>query len=120
MVLIKKYSLGARTLMVLVLSVFLLSLGQDNIMAARALGVITPRSLVDQTPIEPLTNPSSATYSSRYLSGFGEDNSFTVFFENRDASSTITHVSTTQGVLGFPASVTATNIQPETHFLVKD
>jgi hypothetical protein len=92
---------------------------QFSIQAAPVLGVVTPPVLEDQTPLEPLQNPSSTSYSSRYLSGFGEDDNFTVFFENRDASYEISYVSTTTGPLGFPVDVTATNIQ-DTHLLIKD
>jgi len=118
MMLLNRCSFLARTILVFVLFMFLLSLGSIEINASPALGVITPRPLVDQTPLEPLTNPSSATYGSRYLSGFGEDDSFTVFFENRDDSNIISYVSTTQGPTKFPSSVTATNIV-DTHFLIK-
>jgi hypothetical protein len=90
-----------------------------NTQASPYLGSITPPILEDQTPLEPLENPSTIGYSSRYISGFGEGDSFTVFFENRDALNEISYVSTTTGPLGFPADVTATNIQ-DTHLLVKD
>jgi hypothetical protein len=90
------------------------------------LGVITgfagsfaPIEIVDQTPLQPLSNPVPSSYSPRYVSGFGADDAFTVFFEDRSAGSQISFVSTTNGPTGFPAAATPTNIN-DTHFLVKD
>ena len=77
-------------------------------------------TITDQTPIAPLTNPTSTDFQPRYISGFGQDNSFTVFFEDRDNGNTISYNSTTTGPTGFTAINTATNIAPETHFCVKD
>ena len=78
-----------------------------------------PAAVTDQTPTAPLANPVASSYQPRYISGFGLDNSFTVFFEDRDAGSTISYASTTTGPTGFPASATATNIA-DTHFVIKD
>jgi hypothetical protein len=114
-----RYWFTIRTYMLLVFLTIFLTLDPVYIQAAPLLGVITPQELTDQTPDEPLTNPSTSSYSSRYLSGFGEDDIFTVFFEDRDSSNTISYVSTIQGPTKFPATITATNIN-DTHFLVKD
>ena len=78
-----------------------------------------PVTLADQTPTQPLANPAVNSYESRYVSGFGTNDSFTVFFEDRDAASTISYNSTTTGPTGFAASNTATNIA-DTHFVVKE
>jgi hypothetical protein len=82
-------------------------------------GTFAPITVTDQTPTAPLANPVPSSFQPRYISGFGSDNSFTVFFEDRDAGYTISHASTTSGPTGFPASVTATNIA-DTHFCIKD
>jgi hypothetical protein len=82
-------------------------------------GAFLPINLVDQTPLNPLTNPTAGTFNSRYLSGVGLDDTFTVLFEDRDASSTISLVSTTSGPTGFPTSFSTTNIS-DTHFVVKE
>lgn len=74
--------------------------------------------LTDQTPVNPISNPLANTYHARYVSGFGLDNIFTVFFEDRSDSNRIKFVTTTSGPEGFPASATSTNIF-DTHFLVK-
>ncbi len=76
-------------------------------------------TVTDQTPTAPLSNPTPSSYQPRYISGFGTDNTFTVFFEDRDAGQTISYVQTTTGPTGFPASVTGTNIT-DTHFCIKD
>ena len=73
----------------------------------------------DQTPTAPLANPSPTSFQPRYISGFGGDNTFTVFFEDRDAGNTISYAVTTTGPNGFPVSTTPTNIS-DTHFCVKD
>jgi Periplasmic copper-binding protein (NosD)/FlgD Ig-like domain len=78
-----------------------------------------PVTVTDQTPTAPLANPTPSTYQPRYISGFGIDNTFTVFFEDRDAANQISFVSTTSGPAGFPTAVTGTNIT-DTHFLIKD
>ena len=82
-------------------------------------GTFGPVTVTDQTPTGPLANPDPTMFQPRYISGFGSDDSFTVFFEDRDAGNAISLVSTTAGPTGFPASVTATDIA-DTHFLVKD
>lgn len=87
--------------------------------AAYPPGTFLPVTLTDKTPLAPLVNPTAGAFNSRYLSGFGLEDTFTVFFEDRDASSTISFVSTTTGPKGFPASISNTNIT-DTHFVVKD
>jgi len=82
-------------------------------------GSFTPITVTDQTLTAPLANPAPSSFQPRYISGFGSDNSFTVFFEDRDAGKTISYASTTTGPTGLSASATATNIA-DTHFLVKD
>ncbi len=60
-----------------------------------------------------------ASFQPRYISGFGLGDTFTVFFEDRDAGGLISFVETATGPEGFAASVSATNIT-DTHFVVKD
>lgn len=79
----------------------------------------TPQSVTDQTLTAPLSSPTASGYQPRYISGFGQDDSFTIFYEDRDNSGAISYVSTTTGPGGFPASGTVTNIT-DTHFCVKD
>ncbi|MCF8304055.1 MAG: right-handed parallel beta-helix repeat-containing protein, partial [Bacteroidales bacterium] len=79
-----------------------------------------PVYVTDQTPTTPLVNPKSSSFQPRYISGFGMDDAFKVFFEDRDNSNTISFNSTTTGPEGFSAGNTETNIAPETHFCVKD
>ena len=76
-------------------------------------------TVTDQTPTAPLASPLPASYGSRYVSGFGTGDSFTVFFEDRDAGSAIFRNTTTSGPTGFAAANTATDIA-DTHFTVKD
>lgn len=76
-------------------------------------------NLTDQTPTTPLAKPTPSSYQPRYISGFGSDNSFTVFFEDRDNGGRISYVTTTSGPTGFPANATATNIT-DTHFCIKN
>ncbi|MCP4543321.1 MAG: hypothetical protein GY832_39915 [Chloroflexi bacterium] len=78
-----------------------------------------PVAVIDQTPTQPLTNPVSSAFQPRYISGFGLDDVFTVFFEDRDNGDLISYNQTTTGPLGFAPTSTATNII-DTHFLVKD
>jgi len=73
---------------------------------------------VDQTPQQPLSKPTPADFQPRYISGFGTDENFTVFFEDRDNSGKISYASTENGPLNFPSTSTETNIT-DTHFLVK-
>lgn len=89
------------------------------ILAAPGVAAYTP-VVIDKTPTAPLANPTPSSVSTRYLSGFGSGNSFTVFFEDRDDSQRIKFVSTTTGPNGLSSTATSTNIQPETHFVVKD
>lgn len=76
-------------------------------------------TITDQTPTAPLANPTPTTYDSRYVSGFGTGDNFTIFFEDRDAASTIVHNTSAIGPTGFAAANTTTNIA-ETHFVIKD
>ena len=78
----------------------------------------------DQTQTAPLNIPNPATSDPRYLSGFGVDNAYTIFYEDR-ADTTgcpygarIYFVRTIDGPLNFSAPV-PTNIC-DTHFVVKD
>ena len=106
---------GALLFMALVLS-----LGSAELAGGLALAdTFVPIAVTDQTPTAPLVNPVPSSFQPRYISGFGSGNSFTVFFEDRDAGNTISYASTTSGPAGFPASATATNIA-DTHFTVKD
>ena len=76
-------------------------------------------TVTDQTPTEPLANPDPFSFQPRYISGFGVDDTFTVFFEDRDNGYRISYASTTTGPTGFATNATATNIA-DTHFVVKD
>ena len=81
---------------------------------------LIPISITDQTPTAPLPNPLPASFQPRYVSGFGFDDAFTVFFEDRDApDQPILYTSTTTGPSGFTSEAIRTNIS-DTHFLVKD
>jgi len=82
-------------------------------------GTFGPITVTDQTPTAPLANPVPSSFQPRFISGFGSDDSFTVFFEDPDAGCAISYASSTSGPTGFPASATATNIA-DTHFVVKD
>jgi parallel beta-helix repeat protein len=82
-------------------------------------GTFAPVTVMDQTPTAPLANPDPSSFQPRYISGFGSDDAFTVFFEDRDASNAISYASTATGPTGFPSATTATNIA-DTHFCVKD
>jgi hypothetical protein len=82
-----------------------------------------PQSVTDQTPSSPLSNPTPGSHKIRYISGFGSDNSFKLFFEDRNVISgglyRITYLPTTAGPTGFPATGTGTNVYA-THFFIKD
>ena len=82
-------------------------------------GSFGPITVADQTPAAPLANPVPSSYQPRYVSGFGNGDSFTVFFEDRDAGSRISYASTSTGPAGLPSAVTGTDIA-DTHFVVKD
>lgn len=82
-------------------------------------GTFQPEAVEDQTPLAPLANPVPAFYQPRYVSGFGQDQVFTLFIEDRDSDFAISFVATTTGPNGFPAAATSTNIA-DTHFTVKD
>ncbi|MHC1739608.1 MAG: sortase [Anaerolineaceae bacterium] len=80
----------------------------------------------DQTPLQPLSNPSPSGSEPRYLSGFGTDNSFTIFYEERKDTAgcganlfRIYFNQTTSGPFGLASSSTKTNIC-ESHFLAKN
>jgi len=88
-------------------------------MPVMADGSFDPTAVTDQTPTAPLANPDPTANEPRYISGFGGDDAFTVFYEDRDDGSTIYYNTTTTGPLGFAATSTATNIA-DTHFVVKD
>jgi hypothetical protein len=77
-----------------------------------------PVSITDQTPTQPLTHPVPSSFHPRYISGFGLDDTFTVFFEDRDQGGRIFYNQTTSGPLGFAPVSTATDIV-DTHFVVK-
>jgi hypothetical protein len=85
----------------------------------RIFGQTFDLSLIDQTPDAPLSNPVPASFQPRYISGFGQGDSFTVFFEDRDNGNRISFNSTTTGPTGFAPNNTPTDIS-ETHFCVKD
>jgi LPXTG-site transpeptidase (sortase) family protein len=82
----------------------------------------------DQTPLTPLGVPASPAQP-RYISGFGVDNSFTLFYEDRNDkvgcnpaypdSSRIYFDPTTAGPFGLSTTGTATNIC-DTHLVVKN
>jgi LPXTG-site transpeptidase (sortase) family protein len=79
----------------------------------------------DQTPSTPLTSPNPAVVYPRYVSGFGADNSYTIFYEDRNDTAGCSYGSriyfnqTTTGALGFASTSTATDIC-DTHLVVKD
>ncbi|RIK59540.1 hypothetical protein DCC62_28655, partial [candidate division KSB1 bacterium] len=95
---------------------FVLALGLFAFDTAHAQFTVT---VTDQTPTAPLTNPAPGSFEPRYISGFGADGNFTVFFEDRAAAFAISSVTTATGPTGFPAAVTGTNIT-DTHFVIKD
>jgi len=115
-----KQRLGFRLVHVLLIVGFvLLVMGETLTVAAPLRGVFTPNAVIDQNDQTPLSNPAPATYAPRYLSGFGLDDNFTIFFEDRDLGQRISYVQTTSGPTGFPATPIATNIT-DTHFVVKN
>lgn len=73
----------------------------------------------DETPTEPLPNPSPAKYQPRYISGFGDDDNFALFFEDRANDSQICYIETTNGIDGLPETAALTDIR-DTHFCIKD
>lgn len=82
-------------------------------------GTFGPVSIVDRSPTTPIGTPTPSSFAPRYISGFGSDNTFTIFFEDRDDGQRIKYLSTTTGPNGFPVAPTSTNIV-ETHFVVKN
>ena len=75
--------------------------------------------MTDQTSTAPLSSPTPGSFQPKYISGFGSEDAFTIFYEDRDNGGKISHITTTTGPTGFPASGTATNIT-DAHFCVKD
>jgi hypothetical protein len=75
--------------------------------------------LTDQTPDTPLANPIPTSYAPRYISGFGAGPSFTLVYEDRNASSAISLVTTSTGPAGFASAATVTTIA-DTHFVIKN
>ena len=82
-------------------------------------GTFDEFNLTDQTPDAPLSPPDQTGIEPRYVSGFGKDNNFTVFFTDRNNSKRICFVSTQKGPEHFETNVTETNVS-DYHFLVKD
>ncbi|NUM77786.1 hypothetical protein HUU40_25780, partial [candidate division KSB1 bacterium] len=82
---------------------YVLALGLFAFDTAHAQFTVT---VTDQTPTAPLTNPAPGSFEPRYISGFGADGNFTVFFEDRAAAFAISSVTTATGPTGFPAAVT--------------
>ncbi|MBI3158687.1 MAG: sortase [Chloroflexi bacterium] len=103
-------------------SILLLGLMGVPVFAAYAQVTIPPP---DQTGVTPLAAPDPATTNPRYLSGFGLDDAYTIFYEDRGDTAgcafgaRIYYNQTTTGAFGFAAASTATNIC-DTHFVVKD
>jgi LPXTG-site transpeptidase (sortase) family protein len=91
------------------------------------IGVLAEVSIpqVDQTPLTPLLAPDPIVASPRYLSGIGEDNNYTIFYEDRNDTTgcafgyRIFMNQTSTGAFGFAGTSTATNIC-DTHLKVKD
>ena len=91
------------------------------------LGVFAEVSIpqTDQTPLTPLLAPNPLVAAPRYISGIGEDNVYTIFYEDRNDTSgcsfgyRIYLNQTTTGAFGFAGTSTATNIC-DTHLKVKD
>ena len=80
----------------------------------------------DQTPISPLDQPTPSGSEPRYLSGFGLDNVFTIFYEERKDSAgcgaslyRIYFNQTTTGIPGLASASTKTDIC-DSHFLAKN
>ena len=105
-------------LSLLVSTTFTSSSAQLNSATSKVLGTY-PVTVYDQTPTAPLANPIPSSFEPRYVSGFGIDNTFTVFFEDRDNGYQISYASTTTGPTGLSSPVTPTNVI-DTHFVVKN
>ncbi|MGD8456374.1 MAG: sortase [Anaerolineales bacterium] len=88
-------------------------------MAAPSYGTYSPQGVIDQTFATPLSNPVPGSFEPRYISGFGLDDNFTIFFEDRNAGGRISYIQTTTGVTGLPATITGTNIPSDLHFVIK-
>ena len=82
-------------------------------------GTFIPQSVEDASADRPLPAPSPASYEPRYISGFGSNNAFTVFFEDRASGSCLRYADTTSGPTGFPSAATSC-VFTDTHFTVKD
>jgi hypothetical protein len=95
--------------------------GNVNTATPLASEVIHPP--LDRTFKIPLSKPSSATSTPRYLSGFGSDNAFTIFYEDRKLSCSgafrIVFNQTTTGPEGLSSSSTVTDMC-DSHLIVKD
>ena len=80
----------------IVIILFTIFLNQpDASVCAKALfGTFTPQSVTDQTPTSPMAQPDPNGSDPRYISGFGLDNAFTLFFEDRSAAGRISFVQT--------------------------
>lgn len=115
------YIVGFRTVVLLHFAFFTLGQPDFGTRASPLFAGYVPPTVVDQTPFEPLTKPTPGSFNSRYLSGIGLDQVFSVFFEDRNVPwpPTISYVSTNSGPLNFPLAATATTIA-DTHFLIKD
>jgi hypothetical protein len=114
----RKKTLHICDTLALIIIMLLLSSGA-SVYASPLSGIYIPQGVQDQTPAVPLSNPTPSGFAPRYISGFGLDDTFTVFFEDRGAGGAISFIQTSGGVTGFPASPTATNIS-DTHFVVKN
>ncbi|MBU1694663.1 MAG: hypothetical protein KKC51_11960, partial [Verrucomicrobia bacterium] len=91
-------------------------------MTAQA-GTFVPAKVTDQTPTSPLLNPDPATYEPRYISGFGSNNTFTVFWEDRRPgypadNYPVFAATTINGPTGFPTEAAICNVT-DTHFCAK-
>ena len=87
---------------VVLITIFCVSAASEfQTTAAPHAGIFTPESVSDQNPAASLPNPFPPGYSPRYLSGFGADNTFTIFFEDRTLAQRISYIQTTTGPLVF-------------------
>jgi hypothetical protein len=97
------------------------TVGSVNTGSPLASEVIQPP--LDRTLSNPLGKPNPATSTPRYLSGFGSDNSFTIFYEDRKLPCSgaygIVFNQTTSGPEGLSSTSTATDMC-DSHLIVKD
>jgi hypothetical protein len=101
---------------VFLVALMFLVLGPPTVVKA---GDFMPVKVTDRTPTAPMKNPAPKSFQPRYISGFGKDASFKVFFEDHGAGRKISQVSTTRGPTGFRSRATGTNIK-DTHFVIKN